>query len=283
MIVKKSNTKDLDSTVKKIIEVATKTYNSNPMFGDKYAELKPLVSEFIEMIGGHSHIPDELKTKVTDTKDLVELFYHRCTQLDPGKNIQFYRNDLNVDLRAAKLFVESRKEACGYATDVAVKTCAEIINTMFCNIDEFHFNSAISFTIFGQDKMSWVTEHTQRLIEKRKEYEKEEEMNQLEEENQKWLLAKVERGEVKLGMLDENENENDDYIARWRQQHPEYYNKKKPDPVAELHEYLKNKPQRVVKKEELGEEKTDKKKVDPVAAAMAHFEMIRQNRVKCNG
>jgi hypothetical protein len=269
MTVKKPNTQDLDELLKKISEAAVKACNTNPMFGDKCGEVDQLVLDYTKMRGGHAHLPTETKFRVTDINTLVEMFYFLCEKTDPAKKLQFYKNDVKIDLKIAKLFVESRKDACGYSIDVAIKNCAEIINTVFCNIDEFYFNTAISFTIFGQDKMAWVTEKALRLIEKRKEYEKEEEMNQLEEENQKWLLAKVERGEVKLGMLDENEN--DDYIARWRKQHPEQFNKKRPDPVAQLHEHIKNRPPRVIKEEE-----KELVEVDPVAAAIAkakaHFE-----------
>jgi hypothetical protein len=274
MAVKKPNTKDLDELLKKISEAAAKACNINPKFAGKCDEMDQLVIEYSRMRGGHAHLPTEHKFCVTDINTLVEMFYFLCEKTDPAKKLQFYKNDLNVDLKIAKLFVESRQKACGYSTDVAIKKCAEIISTVFCNIDEFHFNTAISFTIFGQDKMAWVTEKALRLIEQRKEGEHHAKMLRLEEEDQAMLMAKVESGEIKLGMLD-----HDEYAARWREQHPEYYKKKeKPDPEQLLKEHVRNKAPKISEKKKSDHEKSEEKKAALVATAMAHFEMIRQRQ-----
>jgi hypothetical protein len=61
------------------------------------------------------------------------------------------------DRKLAKLFVASRMEAEGISREKAMQQCASIIHTFFKHIDKFNLEITLSFGIFGQANMGWLT------------------------------------------------------------------------------------------------------------------------------
>lgn len=93
--------------------------------------------------------------KVKDLAGLINFFYglyKKCFT----ENLSPYRND-QQDLKIAKEFVDKRQEADGLSHKEALAQCATIIQTVFENIDDFNFTIPVTFGIFGQQKMGWVT------------------------------------------------------------------------------------------------------------------------------
>jgi len=122
--------------------------------------------EFLKCRGYKVSKPQQyINSKVKDLKDLVTLFYSLLDRKLDGTNYTMsYRNNLTKDLTIAKRFVESRMEANGISRDVALKECANIIQTVFKHYNDFNFKYLISFSIFGQKKLGWITEKAIHIL-----------------------------------------------------------------------------------------------------------------------
>jgi hypothetical protein len=115
--------------------------------------------------------PDKFTgSKVREMKDLISLFYSRLDKRinnDPKIGARrAYRNTMAQDLSIAKRFVESRMEVNEVGKQAALIECANIINAVFDNYEEFNFKYDISFAIFGLGKMAWVTEKAVQILNK---------------------------------------------------------------------------------------------------------------------
>lgn len=113
--------------------------------------------------------PDKFTgSKVKEMKDLISLFYSRLDKRinnDPKMGARrAYRNTMAQDLSIAKRFVESRMEVNEVGKHAAIIECANIINAVFDNYDEFNFKYDITFAIFGLGKMAWVTEKAVQVL-----------------------------------------------------------------------------------------------------------------------
>jgi hypothetical protein len=100
---------------------------------------------------------------VKSTKDLIEYFYGCLTHYHPEmikNSIVNMRNDLFI----AKHFLKSRMDNRKINKEIALAECIEIITTVFNNEHEFNFDRDLSFSIFGQDKCSWITEKAINII-----------------------------------------------------------------------------------------------------------------------
>lgn len=148
------------------LKTAVAAIGQSSLFNDPLSELESACEDFLTY-RGYRVVKSQkyVHTKVDNTKGLVELFYSLLDKKLDGMNyFDSYRNSLAQDLATAKRFVESRMEANGVGRDVALKECANIIQTVFRNYDEFKFKYSISFSIFGQKKMGWVTEKALQIL-----------------------------------------------------------------------------------------------------------------------
>lgn len=93
--------------------------------------------------------------KVKNLDGLINFFYGVYKKCFSG-NLTPYRNE-QQDRKIAKEFVEKRQNADGLSREEALAQCATIIQTVFENINEFNFTIPVTFGIFGQQKMGWVT------------------------------------------------------------------------------------------------------------------------------
>jgi predicted RNA-binding protein with PUA domain len=64
--------------------------------------------------------------------------------------------------------------ATGASKEYALNECGEIIRTVFEYEKEFKFKYAITFSVFGQDNLKWVTDKAIQIMN-RNSQEKEEE------------------------------------------------------------------------------------------------------------
>ena len=98
--------------------------------------------------------------EIKNIKDLVEYYY---AQLVNRTNITPYRND-KTDLSIAKRLVKQVQFSTGYTDEAALSKCIEIVRGIFTYSSELNLKpeTMVSFSIFGQDKLAWIT---QRIIE----------------------------------------------------------------------------------------------------------------------
>lgn len=116
--------------------------------------------------------PKKFKRKMKSTDDLIHYFYLLLNIKCPEDYATSYNT--NKDRSIAKQFIESRMILTGTGKDYALNECGEIISTIFKHYDEFNFMYAINFSIFGQNKLKWVTDRALQIMN-RKLKEKEEE------------------------------------------------------------------------------------------------------------
>ena len=93
--------------------------------------------------------------EIKKLNDLISLFYVSLSK-QSKEEILIYKNE-KQDLKLAKSFVESIQKTDGLSKQAAMKQCAAIIQIVFKNIDRFKFNIPLTFGIFGQQNMGWVT------------------------------------------------------------------------------------------------------------------------------
>jgi len=150
----------------KDIQSAVGMLEQKVLFGDPITRLENACVEFLRYRGYKVSKPQQyINSKVKDLKELISFFYSLLDRRLDGTNcVVSYRNNLTKDLAIAKRFVDSRMEANGISSDVALKECANIIQTIFKNYNDFNFKYPISFSVFGQKKLGWITEKAIQIL-----------------------------------------------------------------------------------------------------------------------
>lgn len=95
--------------------------------------------------------------------DLIEHFY--CVLYHKHPELTAYR-DTKKDGSIAKHFVKKISDSTGLGYKESLIKCAMIVTTVFNNEEEFKFNNEIfvSFAMFGQDKLGWITEKALQIM-----------------------------------------------------------------------------------------------------------------------
>jgi hypothetical protein len=145
-----------------------------------YKVSKPVVSH-----------PKELKT----IDDLISHFYQKLDYHQPNY-LKVYVN-WGRDRGIAKRFLQNRMDATGFKKSIALKECATIIDTFIENVKELNFKHDINFSIFGQAKMSWVTEWALEKMNKKAKRAQEDEAEKMRQS-----MLKQEDREVSIDELD---------------------------------------------------------------------------------
>jgi hypothetical protein len=109
---------------------------------------------------------------ITTDQDLITHFYTMFKRYHP--DLYIYRNH-DADRRLAASFIEARQEADELTRDLAIKQCANIIQVIFEEEERFHFNTPVTFSVFGQKNCGWITELAVRILNERQRKAKEEE------------------------------------------------------------------------------------------------------------
>jgi hypothetical protein len=131
--------------------------------------------EYLILNGCKVEDPIQYLINIKKQDDLINLFNLLLSRNHPEWMSK--KEITNKDKAIAKYFVESRMST-GINKQRALEECAAIIYTLFEHEDEFHFDKSLSFGIFGQKKMGWITDFAlaimNRNIERanREEYEK---------------------------------------------------------------------------------------------------------------
>ena len=126
------------------------------LFGSKAESLEKACVDYLRYKGYSVRKPLMHPYEIKKLNDLISLFYVFLSKHNK-KGELVYKNE-KQDLKIAKNLVESIQKTDGLSRQVAMQRCASIIQTVFRNIDRFKFNISLTFGIFGQQNMSWVTE-----------------------------------------------------------------------------------------------------------------------------
>ncbi len=125
--------------------------------------------------------PKKFKNSINNIDDLIKYFYLLINSKHPDGYILSYNS--GKDRAIAKRFVTNRMTATGSSKEYALNECGEIIRTVFEHEDEFKFKYAITFSIFGQDNLKWVTDKAVQLMNRG--------LQEREEEDAELLRKKV--------------------------------------------------------------------------------------------
>lgn len=134
---------------------------------------------------------------ITSLDELVSFFYIMMELKHPGY-VSDHRN-MAENRAIAKRFVEARIKAGGLNKKEALNECAEIIRTVFTNEHEFNFKHKMTFRLFGQDKLGWVTDKAIQIINRGLDIYKEE----LAEEMREKMINAQDKKDLGFGDLQE--------------------------------------------------------------------------------
>lgn len=123
--------------------------------------------------------PQTFKYKINNIDDLIRHFYSKLNDKDSVRYSTSY--NVSKDRAIAKRFLSNRMLVTGAGKEYALNECGEIISTVFKYEKEFKFKYAITFSIFGQDNLKWVTDKAIQLMNKGILEEGEEEAEALRE------------------------------------------------------------------------------------------------------
>ena len=129
---------------------------------EKFRAIIPYCKNFLEECGFKVIPPYRYKYDHIDKlSDLVDFFYEKFRYTYPEKLIA--RNE-KLDLKIAKAFVKAIKDKNAVSKKAALTDCAEIIDVVISNANQFEYIFNIGFKVFGQENMSFITERAVRFI-----------------------------------------------------------------------------------------------------------------------
>lgn len=139
--------------------------------------------------------PIEKTFNVKNINDLITLFYAYLDYKHP-ELADSHRN-IKKDRAIAKRFLEARMEIGNLNKEYALDECAGIIKTIFDREPEFNFTIPLSFEIFGQQALGWITKKAVELMNAEKETKQQKIIEQIQDRHiQKYLDT---HGEESLG------------------------------------------------------------------------------------
>lgn len=101
---------------------------------------------------------------VVNTKGLIDLYYHilvRVTKISP------YRND-TIDFTIAKKLIENIQLSTGFDYKTSLMRAVNLIEGVFKYRKDLNIEPDVlrSFSVFGQGKLSWITDRVVSLLNK---------------------------------------------------------------------------------------------------------------------
>ena len=146
------------------IRLSILALEQNNMFIKQSSSLEEACVKYLRFKGYKVLDPPNFKVNAPNLRSLIDIFYKLVNAKHP-EYLNVYRNE-GRDLAIAKRFVEEREKATGMSRELALKECAMIVKTIFDHEKEFKFNTDIYFGMFGQAKLSWVTDKALQLMNK---------------------------------------------------------------------------------------------------------------------
>ena len=159
--------KDLDKVIDKIRE-GLSCLDQDSIFSsisDGYIKIEEACVDYLKLRGYGIRLPYKFPAKIKKLDDLINLFYSLYTK--SFSNRIAHVKDEKEERKTASRFIKSRMESNNLDRDTAMQECGEIIKTVFENLDEFNFTVPMTFGIFGQKNMAWVTNTAVEIMNKK--------------------------------------------------------------------------------------------------------------------
>lgn len=158
-------------------------------------KLAKVCKGFLIFMGYKVVDPIERTFNVKNINDLITLFYAYLDYKHP--ELAGSHRNIKKDRAIAKRFLEARMEIGSLNKEYALNECAEIIKTIFDREPEFNFTIPLSFEIFGQQALGWITKKAVELMNAENEAKQQKIIEQIQDRHiQKYLN---EHGEESLG------------------------------------------------------------------------------------
>jgi hypothetical protein len=154
---------------KKLKDLIAEFEGFNPLVPEDYV-LNSIMSECQSILESNGYIVKRIPNIATGINNYSELINRFYFLLEKNfKDVTPYR-DNKADHSVAKKFVSKIMETTGYDFKTSLSKCAELVEVVFDHKEEFNFKLeyTMSFRIFGQGEMSWVTEKAIQLLNRRK-------------------------------------------------------------------------------------------------------------------
>ena len=145
--MKKDTVGDLISDLKSQLDVGFLSPN--------HKSLAKVCKKFLIFMGYKVVDPIERVFKVKNINDLITLFYAYLDYKHP--ELAGTHRNIKKDRAIAKRFLEGRMESGGLNKEYALDECAQIIRVIFDRELDFNFTIPLSFDIFGQQALGWIT------------------------------------------------------------------------------------------------------------------------------
>ncbi len=124
-----------------------------------------ICTKYLRMRGLRVSEPLEPVNKASNIIELITSFYALRDRHYP--EYIGMRNKKMVDESTAKNFIDARVNT-GISRKTAIQECASLIQMFFEHKDLFNFEEPITFSVFGQKYMGWVTEKLLKIYNKRR-------------------------------------------------------------------------------------------------------------------
>ena len=179
------------------IKKSVEALNQKNLFGNSEEQLEKACVAYLKHKGYEVVAPKKFERTIKNLDDLVNYFYLLMNSKHPDFFASSY--NINKDRAIAKKFVESRMSVKGTGKEYALNECGAIIKTVLDYEEEFNFKFTPTFSIFGQDKLGWVTNRAIEILNKKEVAKKEAHSEELRQQ----VIESQDMSDLGIGNLDE--------------------------------------------------------------------------------
>jgi len=101
--------------------------------------------------------------RVVTLKDLRNYFYMKLWSKYPERQLYHVEGNWDKEMRAIRLFVESREQS-GLNRFNAIQECVALIDVIFTCEEQFNFKNPIDIRVLGQGKAGWITQKASIIL-----------------------------------------------------------------------------------------------------------------------
>jgi len=101
--------------------------------------------------------------RVVTLKDLRNYFYMKLWSKYPERQLYHVEGNWDKEMRAIRLFVESREQS-GLNRFNAIQECVALIDIIFTCEEQFNFKNPIDIRVLGQGKAGWITQKASIIL-----------------------------------------------------------------------------------------------------------------------
>jgi len=185
--LKKETVDDLISDLKDQLDVG--------FLSPDHESLAKACKKFLIFMGYKVVDPLKRKFNVKNINDLITLFYAYLDYKHP--ELAGTHRNIKKDRAIAKRFLEARMEIDSLNKEYALDECAQIIKVIFDREPEFNFTIPLSFDIFGQQALGWITKKAVEFMNAERESNEQKIVESIQDKYIEKYLEKY--GEESLG------------------------------------------------------------------------------------